>query len=167
MMLTHFKICSGGQTGADRAALDWAIAKGIPHGGWCPTGRLAEDGVIPAKYHLDELLDGGYLERNRANVRDSDATLIVSLSEQLSGGSLQTMKFAMDLRKPCLHVSPRQNWTELLKHWYRPKAGRTLNVAGPRASKAPGIEAFVVEVLEEVWRDFIQSNERLSNFQGS
>jgi hypothetical protein len=37
------KVVSGGQTGADRAALDLAIERGIPHGGWCPKGRLAED----------------------------------------------------------------------------------------------------------------------------
>ena len=40
------KIISGGQTGVDRAALDAAVASGIPVGGWCPKGRLAEDGAI-------------------------------------------------------------------------------------------------------------------------
>jgi len=35
------RIVSGGQTGADRAALDFAIEHGIPHGGWCPRGRFA------------------------------------------------------------------------------------------------------------------------------
>jgi hypothetical protein len=44
------KIVSGGQTGADRAALDWAISRGVPHGGWCAKGRKAEDGPIPARY---------------------------------------------------------------------------------------------------------------------
>ena len=34
------KIISGGQTGADQAALDAAIKLGIPHGGWIPKGRL-------------------------------------------------------------------------------------------------------------------------------
>lgn len=150
--LTAFKICSGGQTGADRAALDWAIGKGIAYGGWCPAGRLAEDGIIPARYQLDELLDGGYLDRTWANVRDSDATLIVTLSARLSGGSLQTARFAAGLRKPCLHVYPRQDWMGLLKNWNQPKLGGVLNVAGPRASKAPGIEVFVAEVMEVVWR---------------
>jgi len=32
------KIVSGGQTGADRAALDFAIEHGIPHGGWYASG---------------------------------------------------------------------------------------------------------------------------------
>ena len=155
MPLTTFKIYSGGQTGADRAALDWAIEKGIAYGGWCPAGRLAEEGVIPARYQLDELFDGGYLERTWANVRDSDATLLISLSARLSGGSLQTNKFAAELRKPCLHVHPQQHWKGALGTWGVLKAGVVLNVAGPRASKAPGIDAFVVEVLDEVWRSHL------------
>jgi hypothetical protein len=28
------RVVSGGQTGADRAGLDFAIEHGIPHGGW-------------------------------------------------------------------------------------------------------------------------------------
>jgi hypothetical protein len=48
------KIISGGQTGADRAALDAAIIHGIPCGGWCPKIRRAEDGPIPERYPLKE-----------------------------------------------------------------------------------------------------------------
>ncbi len=48
------KIISGGQTGVDRGALDAAIALDFEHGGWCPLGRLAEDGQIPDRYRLDE-----------------------------------------------------------------------------------------------------------------
>jgi Circularly permutated YpsA SLOG family len=33
-------IISGGQTGADRATLDWALSHGVPCGGWCPRGRM-------------------------------------------------------------------------------------------------------------------------------
>ncbi len=98
IILETFTIVSGGQTGADRAALDWAISRGIPHGGWCPAGRMAEDGVIPNHYRLTEMPDGGgYRERNRANVADSDATLIVSLSPRLSSGSRATAEFAKEL----------------------------------------------------------------------
>jgi len=72
------KIVSGGQTGADRAALDWAIVHGIPHGGWCPSRREAEDGLIPDRFQLTEMPEGGgYLERTKANFQDSDATLII------------------------------------------------------------------------------------------
>jgi len=48
------QVVSGGQTGADRAGLDAAMALGIPVGGWCPRGRRAEDGPIPAIYPLTE-----------------------------------------------------------------------------------------------------------------
>jgi hypothetical protein len=56
------KILSGAQTGADRAALDWAIFHDIPHGGWCPKGRKAEDGVIPPQYQLTEMPSASYLK---------------------------------------------------------------------------------------------------------
>ncbi len=71
------KIISGGQTGVDRAALDVAIELGIPHGGWCPKGRRAEDGRIPDRYHLTETPSSGYWPRTVLNVRDCTATLVV------------------------------------------------------------------------------------------
>ena len=57
------KIISGGQTGADRAALDFAIKHKIPHGGWVPKGRIAEDGPLPAKYNLTEMPTTSYQKR--------------------------------------------------------------------------------------------------------
>ncbi len=63
------KIVSGGQTGADRAALDFAIAHGIPQGGWCPKGRKAEDGPIPDRYQLKETPSDNYAQRTEWNVR--------------------------------------------------------------------------------------------------
>lgn len=104
------RIVSGGQTGADRAALDWAIEHQVPHGGWCPAGRRAEDGTIPARYRLEELPEGGgYRRRTKANVRDADATLIVSIEPVLTGGSKETRLFAQRMAKPWLHVPPA--WT--------------------------------------------------------
>ena len=150
-MIKSLKIVSGGQTGADRAGLDWAIAKDVPHGGWCPAGRLAEDGIVPAQYALDVLLEGGYLNRTKANVRDADATLIISLAPVLSGGSLETSRFAVELRKPWLHVHPSMNWKTALGQWVKPRGGFVLNVAGPRASKEPDIDVFVREVLDEMF----------------
>jgi len=145
------KIVSGGQTGADRAALDWAIDHDILHGGWCPTGRMAEDGQIPMRYQLTEVPDGGgYRQRTRANVRDSDATLIVSLAFVLSDGSLATSRFADQLRKPWLHNHPGVGWRSQLSRWLQGNAIETLNVAGPRASKEHGIEIFTHEVLDEL-----------------
>ena|SRR2546425_12464089 len=72
MRKSPFKIVAGGQTGVDRAALDWAIAQGVRHGGWCPKGRRAEDGTIPRRYRLKEARSPAYHVRTRWNVRESD-----------------------------------------------------------------------------------------------
>ena len=68
------KIVSGGQTGVDRAALDWALASGVPYGGWCPLGRWAEDGPIDARYPLRETPGADPAQRTEWNIRDSDGT---------------------------------------------------------------------------------------------
>src|SRR5262249_30865636 len=101
------KIVSGGQTGADRAALDWAIEHGLEHGGWCPLGRKAEDGAIPARYQLEETPTDRWEQRTEWNVRDSDGTAIFTMAEMLTGGSLTTVEFARVFGRPCLHVSRR------------------------------------------------------------
>ncbi len=141
------KIISGAQTGADRAALDWAIANGLPHGGWCPKGRRAEDGVIPARYALQETPQSHYRQRTRWNVRDADATLIVTTATELTGGSLLTYRVAEQLSKPCLHVVSGTQWRGPLKVFMEGHTIRILNVAGPRSSRASGIEQFTHEVL--------------------
>src|SRR5947207_15103352 len=84
-----FKIVSGGQTGADRAALDAAMEAGIACGGWCPEDRTAEDGPIDPKYPLTPAPGAGYRERTRLNVRDSEGTVIFSFGP-LRGGSEHT-----------------------------------------------------------------------------
>src|SRR6202007_2016864 len=98
------KIVSGGQTGADRAALDWAMAHNVPCGGWCPKRRKAEDGPIDPKYPLKETPSASYLQRTEWNVRDSDATVLFSIQPTLSGGSKRTTEFARKYKKPWLHL---------------------------------------------------------------
>ena len=143
------RIVSGGQTGADRAALDWAIASGVLHGGWCPAGRVAEDGAIPDRYQLIEMPDGGgYRERTKANVRDSDATLIISVASDLSGGTHQTAEFAKYLRKPWIHIHPGKDWKPSIEAWFRSTPIQILNIAGPRASGQPEVGSFVHKVLD-------------------
>ncbi len=143
------KIVSGGQTGADRAALDWAMKNNIPHGGWCPRSRKAEDGIIDAKYQLQETPSSDYPQRTEWNVRDSDGTVIFSIGKVLSGGSLKTLEFAIKHRKPHLHLSAASKDTAAseLKKWIEQNNIRVLNVAGPRASKEPEVAVFVQEVL--------------------
>ena len=147
------RIVSGGQTGVDRGALDFAIKHGYIHGGWAPHGRLAEDGVIPAKYQLTEIAEGGYRQRTRSNVADSDATLIVNLGE-LDGGTLATQVFAEKSGKPCLVVQADPGISEGMVNsvlaWLRQHDVKILNVAGPRESKRPGICRLTSEMLTAV-----------------
>ena len=146
------KIVSGGQTGTDRAALDWAITHGVEHGGWCPAGRRAEDGVIPARYSLRETPGRDYRQRTRWNVRDSDATLIITPSPEVTGGSLFTQKCARNLSRPYLHVHPCTKWRKWIRVFLATNSIGVLNVAGPRGSSAKNMETFVHEVLDEVLR---------------
>ncbi len=144
------KIISGGQTGADRAALDFAIERGMQHGGWCPKGRLAEDGQIPEKYALTETPSSESQQRTEWNVRDSDATVVFSISSDLQGGSRLTMEFALQHKKPSLHLSRDRDGAEAIKKllvFLDEHPIQTLNIAGPRASEEPEIAAFVLRVM--------------------
>ena len=141
-----FRIVSGGQSGADMAALDWAIAHAVDHGGWCPKGRRSEDGAIAAHYLLSETPLSNYLQRTEWNVRDSDATVIFTLTDVLDGGSKRTAQFADKLHRPCLHFRPSVHPKFLAQFLARHKV-TTLNVAGKRESSAPGVYGFAFETL--------------------
>lgn len=147
------KVISGGQTGVDRAALDAAHARGIATGGYCPKGRRAEDGVIPARYRLTELASIDYPARTRRNVQSADATLIL-MRDRLAGGSAYTAQLVKRLGKPLLVVDlaarPR---VAPVRAWLTQHAARTLNVAGPRESKAPGIYRDARRFLLRLWSD--------------
>ena len=145
------KIVSGGQTGADIGALDAAIYCGVPHGGWCPKGRRQELGlVIPARYMLREMDSPLFIRRTKANVIDSDATLILTFGP-LSGGSLKTRELAEKHSRPCLHIdlskSTRTETIEVVNTWLATlvlKRSFVLNVAGNRESGAPGLQRIVM-----------------------
>lgn len=144
-------IISGGQTGADRAALDWAIRHRIVHGGWCPRGRAAVDGPIACRYQLRETESGGYRQRTKRNVQDSAATLILSTGE-LDGGTLQTLRFAHALQKPHLVIrldeATAEKSAKVITAWLIEGQFTTINIAGPREEKRPGIYALVAAALE-------------------
>jgi hypothetical protein len=146
------KIISGAQTGVDRAALDAALELGIACGGWCPEGRLAEDGVIDARYPVTELAGGGYLERTEQNVRDSDATVIIHFG-RLDGGTGKTHEFCLVHDKPCLvldgsRIGAAQAAARIAEFEAR-LAPRELNFAGPRASGAPAAYAYALEAARK------------------
>jgi len=148
------KIISGGQTGADRAALDAAIKLGIPHGGWVPKGRLTENGPLPDKYQLAEMPGTSYRLRTEQNVIDSDGTLIISHG-QLSEGSDYTLRMTLKQHRPCLHIdlnqTPAFKAAVLIRSWIDENAIEILNVAGPRASKDNQIYSAVLKLVESVY----------------
>jgi hypothetical protein len=144
------RVVSGGQTGVDRAALDAAMAVGLPHGGWCPRGRLAEDGRIPARYQLRETVAAEYWIRTEKNVVDSDGTLILYRRE-LSGGTHLTHRMAVKHGRPFLLIDldePPEPHTVLA--WIESEGIAVLNVAGPRESSEPGIFRQAGEFLTQV-----------------
>jgi Circularly permutated YpsA SLOG family len=141
-------IVSGDQTGADRAALDWALKHNLPCGGWCPKGRKAEDGPIDPKYPLKETPSASYLQRTEWNVRDSDATVLFSIEPTLTGGSKRTVEFARKHGKPCAHLCARDKTAaNALRVFVEKHGAKVLNVAGPRASKEPGVGEFVTRTF--------------------
>lgn len=148
--LNSMKIVSGGQTGVDRAALDAAIHLGITHGGWCPKGRNAEDGMINEKYALSETSTSQYSERTKLNVRDSDGTLIF-LANPAIGGTDLTIKHAEKLKKPLLIVDLKNYSIDELQCWIEKNNIRVLNVAGPRESQEPGIYDSVYNLLHKIF----------------
>ncbi len=156
------KIISGAQTGVDRAALDAAILLGFEYGGWCPKGRLDENGTIPEKYkNLNEVsgefkVEGeNYAARTKNNIEDSDGTLIIvpqiPLPQQIKDGTLLTIEHAKKQNKPYLIIdlskSTETNST-LIATWIKENEIHTLNIGGPRESTCPGIYQSSLTLLE-------------------
>jgi hypothetical protein len=144
------KVVSGGQTGVDRAALEVALELGIPCGGWCPKGRLAEDGCIPSRYPLIETPSAQYPQRTERNVRDSDATLVLARGTP-GGGTAFTIRVAERLGRPHRLVDLADALDpEAVRLWLAVQAIATLNVGGPRESDSPGIHGEAMAFLREV-----------------
>lgn len=139
----NFKIVSGGQTGVDQAALDAAAELGISYGGWLPKGRLTEDGPLPVSYvGMSEMPTKDYLKRTEQNVIDSDITVVICHGEP-SGGTKRTLAFAEKHGRPSWRVDldddPENQRLFAEQFVLRGHGGATINFAGPRGSKAPGI----------------------------
>ena len=149
------RIVSGGQTGADRAGLDAAIAHGLDYGGWCPRGGWAEDRSLPpgllADYPALRETAAEPELRTWLNVRDSSATLIVRGATVTSPGSDLTRRAAARLGRPCLVTTgdPDEVLAWLAGLGRRP----VLNVAGPRESEQPGVYTLTRALLDAVLDD--------------
>ncbi len=163
MSIRDLTIISGGQTGADRAALDFAMAHDLPHDGWCPLGRRAEDGPLAPRYQLRETDTPGYAQRTEWNIRDSDGTVVLAVDRPLRGGTRLTVDFARQQAKPLLVLIERElplwgtaertrDLATRLVRFVNDHAIERLNVAGPRASQQPRIGLFVTAVLSVAWQ---------------
>lgn len=153
------KVVSGGQTGVDRAALDVAIAAGIACGGWCPRGRIAEDGPIPDFYPLKETKRRGYIERTRLNVEESDGTLIITEGAP-AGGTERALEHAERIGKPVLIVELGDELggagadLARARDWVAENGIRVVNIAGPRESTSGGIYDLAAAFLQRLLTDF-------------
>ncbi len=150
------KIVSGGQTGVDRGALDAALDAGFPCGGWAPAGRIAEDGPVSGRYPLQELEDAGYEERTLKNVLDSDGTAILFFGA-LEGGTRLTRDYCVERGKPIELVDasltgPREA-AHALARFVESNRLAVLNIAGPRASKAPQAHAYAYATVKEMLKE--------------
>jgi len=156
--VTVARIISGGQTGADRGALEAAWDLGIATGGFAPAGWRAEDGVIPERYRVGMVQSASpaYPVRTRANIEASDATLILSIGPlEMDSGSYLTAKMARTLGKPCRHnivadIEYRRHAIDRVSQFLRECNVRILNVAGPRESREPGVQAAVRAALAAI-----------------
>lgn len=150
-MARTLTIISGGQTGVDRAALDAALQVGMPVDGWCPRGRLTEDGPLPAKYPLRETPSPNYAQRTEWNVRDSDGTLILSYG-RLLGGTALTRRLAEKLQRPHLRINlaeptERRGAAQRILSWCKEHSIVLLNIAGPRGSTDPQLYGLARRLL--------------------
>jgi hypothetical protein len=152
------RIISGGQSGADRAALDFALAQGLEYGGWCPKGGWAEDfphppGVLAHYPRLRETPEDDPRTRTEWNVRDSDAALVIAPSGIVSPGTAFTIECAHKHAKPLLVVDPHSPRAIAdISAWLKQHPDlRSLNIAGPRASEAPDIYAAVRALFDALF----------------
>lgn len=151
-MIRPVTIFSGGQSGVDRGALDAALELGNPCGGWCPKGRAAEDGPIPQRYPLNEAA-GGYAERTRRNVEESDGTLILHRGP-LGEGTLLTLELCRELGKPvCLVDADTSSPTTAAvtaRDFIERHGIERLNVAGPRRSRWTHSYHYAADAVHEL-----------------
>jgi hypothetical protein len=151
------RVISGGQTGADQAGLAAAKRLGIPTGGCMPKGWLTEERPRPdlaETYGLEQAETAAYQERTERNVLASDGTVV--FGDSRSRSSILTARLCQRHGKPCVTVPLYQDVgsaASTLRLWLAEHRVRNFNVAGDRASQAPGIRAFVTAVLERALSD--------------
>lgn len=148
--MTISKIISGGQSGVDRSALDFSLQFNIDCSGWCPKGRMAEDGIIPIKYPLIETKETEPIYRTIKNIEASDGTLII-YRKNLDKGSHQTLDYAQKIEVPVLLFDlSKLTSVDEIQNWIISNQINILNIAGSRESNSPGIYHETFDFLKKI-----------------
>jgi len=151
-LIKSLRIISGGQTGVDRAALDFALENKIDCFGWCPKGRKAEDGVIPHSYPLKETEATCYEKRTLKNVEESQG-LLAFVDDESDEGTILAIDHAEKQNKPTyiIHLSMNDEDQETgILDFLKYQNVTTINIVGPRESNSPGIYRKTKSFLEEL-----------------
>jgi len=145
------EIISGGQTGVDRAALDFALSNDIRCSGWCPQLRTAEDGILPIRYPLNESYSPDPLVRTELNVIQSHGTLIL-IVEDMDKGTQHAHDFAHLHLKPIFvwRIGVNKNYNQF-DNWLEKNKIHRLNIAGPKESNQPGIYSEALYTMDQLF----------------
>ena len=138
--MNDLKIISGGQTGVDQGALDFALDQNLKCGGYCPKGRKSEKGTIPYRYPVTEIESEEYFERTKRNIVESDGTLILKDKIEIRNGVLDTVNLCKQLSKPykIVNIDTSEQNKEVM-NWIFELDIQILNIAGNRESVNPDI----------------------------
>lgn len=150
-------IRTGGQSGADRAAMDTALRYHIDLCGWCPRGGWAEDypeapGLLADYPRLRETPSAGTSQRTIWNMRDADAILTIMPEEAVSGGTDLGLREGGRLGKPMYTAAGTEDMAGILEWLESLPDGLDVCVGGPRESECPGIYRLTVQILDGVFR---------------
>ena len=148
------KMITGGQTGVDQGALDFALENELPCGGWSPKGRIAENGVIPLIYPVEECDSDIYDVRTELNVQTGDGTLIITLENDIGEGTKYTIDMCRKHEKPFIILEMNDNITTICERfdiWLNKHDIQILNIAGSRESSSPGIQGKTKEFLGKLF----------------
>lgn len=154
------RIRTGGQTGVDRAAMDFARSTGIPLCGWCPKGGWAEDypeppGLLSDYPELTETPSQDTAQRTEWNMRDCDAILtIIPKTSGPSQGTDLGLKEGARLGKPMFTARGPEDMPGIIQWIDDLPDGTELCIGGPRASECPGAYKAAKAMLDQIAEAF-------------
>ena len=152
------KICrirTGGQSGVDRAAMDFAREHGIPLCGWCPKDGWAEDypdppGLLADYPELTETPSEDTMQRTKWNMRDCDAILNIVPIGAYSPGTSAGIEEGRILGKPMYTATGPEDVPEIIRWINSLPDGTELCVGWPRASECADAYDVAKGILEKI-----------------